>query len=95
MPLQLVKVLDCEVTDCAYNANKGCHTAAITVGSDHPACDTFLKAPQKGGAMDTTGGVGACKVDTCTYNSALECTASGIHVRVHGGHADCATFSHR
>jgi hypothetical protein len=95
MPLQMVKVLDCEVTDCAYNTNKECHTAAITVGSDHPSCDTFVKMPRKAGAMDMTGGVGACRVDTCKYNDALECTAPGIHVRLHAGHADCATFSRR
>jgi hypothetical protein len=45
--------------------------------------------------MDVTGAVGACKVDTCKHNDALECTASGIHVKVHAGHADCVTFVHR
>jgi len=95
MPLQMVKVLDCEVVDCSYNKNKECHTPAITVGRDVPACDTFLKAPQKGGAMDVTGAVGACKVDTCKHNDALECTASGIHVKLHAGQAECATFVRR
>jgi hypothetical protein len=42
-----------------------------------------------------TGGVGACKVEDCRFNSMFECSASGINVAIHSGHADCATYSPR
>ena len=94
MPMTMPKVLDCEVTDCAYNRNKECHTMAITVGAHEcPFCDTFYKSAQKGGAPDMMGGVGACRESDCRFNKSLECTASGIHIGLHEGHADCKTFS--
>ncbi len=96
MAMKMPKILNCTVTDCSYNSSKVCHAMAITVGSSkHPICYTFLKMPQKGGAMDMTGSVGACKESDCKYNKSLECTASGINVGMHKDHADCTTFSSR
>ncbi len=91
----MTKILSCTVSECAYNISNECHTMAITVGSDHPACDTFYKSSSKGGAPDFTGGVGACRVENCTHNKTLECSASGINVGPHAGHADCRTFAAR
>lgn len=94
--ITMPKIMGCTASDCAYNKNNECHTMAITVGDGrHPACDTYYKALNKGGSPDITGSVGACKVDICKFNKALECSASGINVGSHSGHADCKTFSPR
>jgi len=96
MATSMPKVLDCAVMECSYNRNKECHAMAITVGSGgHPMCDTLIKSSQKGGIMDMTGGVGACKESDCKFNTSLECSASGIHVGLHMDHADCSTFAMR
>lgn len=94
MAISMPKILDCMVTDCSYNKDKACHAMAITVGhGGHPMCDTFIRTAQKGGFMDMTGGVGACRESGCRFNKALECSASGIHVKLHVDHADCSTFA--
>jgi hypothetical protein len=96
MAVQTPKILDCSVTDCSYNSNKACHAVAITVGNGScPMCDTYFNSSQKGGAMEITGSVGACKEFDCKFNKSLECSAPGIHVSGHMGHADCATFSRK
>lgn len=90
------QVMSCTVTECCYNDDSTCHAAAIQVGRDHPMCDTF--SPQTGsscGAADLTGGVGACHVSACQFNSSLLCAAPGIVVGAHAGHADCQTFRQR
>lgn len=93
--MSMPKILSCSVNECAYNKNDQCHTLAITVGNAHPSCDTFIKSPIRGGSEDLTGGVGACKVQDCGFNKALECSAPGISVAPHGGHGDCRTFRAR
>jgi phosphoribosylformylglycinamidine (FGAM) synthase-like enzyme len=93
MDVMVPKILDCNVTDCAYNNTNECHAAAITVGDKEPMCDTFTISSAKAGIAEAIGGVGACKVADCAYNDALECTADGIHVGTHSGHADCMTFT--
>ncbi len=96
MAVQTPKVIDCSVRDCSYNQNKACHAVAITVGDSNCAmCDTYYHSSQKGGAMEITGSVGACKEDDCKFNNSLECSAPGIHVANHMGHADCSTFSRK
>lgn len=96
MAIQAPKVLDCSVTECSYNTNKACHAIAITVGDTTCAmCDTYFNSSEKGGAMDVTGSVGACKENDCKFNRSLECSAPGIHVANHMGHADCSTYSRR
>lgn len=86
----------CDVTECAYNIDKNCHAVAITVGNAQAArCDTFYKH-SKGGIRTLTGGVGACKMDSCKFNTDLECFADqGIKVATNGGEAVCKTFSPR
>lgn len=92
MAMNMPKILSCSVNECAYNKDDKCHTLAITVGSGHPSCDTFIKARTKGGSEDLVGGVGACREEYCRFNKALECSAQGISVAPHNGHADCRTF---
>ncbi|RJQ18089.1 MAG: DUF1540 domain-containing protein [Nitrospiraceae bacterium] len=92
--MSMPKISACEVADCSYNADKKCHTLAITVGDSSCAmCDTFTKASKKGGDPSTIGGVGACRSDNCRFNTSLECTAGSILVGLHSGHADCKTFA--
>jgi hypothetical protein len=98
MTKEIPKITACDVTDCVYNKHSACHTPAITVGGpgeDCPKCDTFTKGANRGGIMDMTGGVGACKVDACSYNRDLECSAPSIKVGRHQGHPDCLTFQPR
>ena len=96
MAMKMSKILGCSVKECSYNKNGECHTIAITVGDgSHAACDTFYRSQHKGGAPDMHGCVGACRAEDCSFNSLLECTAPGIDVGPHAGHADCRTFSSR
>ena len=95
MELKMPKIIDCSMKECAYNTDKLCHAMAITVGSKSPMCDTFMKRKQKGGMKEMNGSVGACKIDNCTFNQSLECTADGIHVGIHADHAECETFQVR
>lgn len=93
---EMPKVVECMMTDCAYNTDKICHAMAITVGGGMcPLCDTAMKAVKKGGVMDMTGTVGACKVENCRFNDSLECGADGIRVTLHQQHAECGTFKSR
>lgn len=95
MQLTLPPVKQCDALDCSYNRDRQCHAAAITVGGEHPYCDTYMKSSQMKGGVPETGEVGACKVFNCEYNQNLECKASGIDVSMHEGHADCFTFKAR
>lgn len=89
------KIIDCEVGECSFNKDSKCHAIAITVGGPEPACDTFMSGKRKGGVMDMTGGVGACKVEDCAFNQSLECSAGGIEVSMHSHNAECGTFKKR
>jgi hypothetical protein len=91
---KMPKVIDCLVAACAFNQDRCCHARAITVGGPEPLCDTFAKSRDKGGDIACTGCVGACKVQSCGHNEALECTAEGIRVMPSGVEARCATFVH-
>lgn len=95
MAFQLPKISKCSVTQCSYNMNFQCHTPAITVGSDHAACDSYIDLMDKGGFTNVTGSVGACHESDCLFNKSLECSAPGIEVGQHKGHADCLTFNSR
>ncbi len=92
--MEMVKIINCSVSECAYNQNDTCHAMAITVGGgpDH-RCDTFFSAAAMGGFPETTGGVGACRTAACMYNQNLECSASGIRVGREGEEIDCLTFA--
>ncbi len=98
MVKNMSSIKSCEVTDCSYNKHNSCHTLAITVGGPGdacPMCDTFISAAQRAGIPDVQGGVGACRVESCSYNDSLECSAPSISVTRHSGHPDCATFRPR
>jgi len=90
---KISKIIDCDATNCVYNKGKECHTFAINVGDDLPVCDTFMRSNDKGGWDDVHGGVGSCKVKTCSHNSSFECTCEGIHMHVVGNHVDCTSYS--
>ena len=97
MAMKMSKITACNVHDCSYNQDKQCHALAITVGGPEvcACCDTYLHTAHKGGAADIIGGVGACKVEKCSFNTSLECGAPGIAVGMHQGHAECSTFKAR
>ncbi len=95
MMLKMVKIMECNATDCVYNRERQCHTMGITIGSPCPMCDTYTAGGNKGGETGITGGIGACRQSDCTFNRSLECHAPGIRVGCHTDHADCVTFRHR
>jgi hypothetical protein len=91
--IKMPKVLDCTAEECAYNMRHICHAMAVTIGNGGcPLCDTAIKSSRKAGMRDIIAKVGACKVENCMHNDALECTADGIHVKIHIDHAECTTF---
>jgi hypothetical protein len=95
---EMVKIVSCDVTDCSYNKHNACHTLAITVGGPSdpcPSCDTYMHSNQKGGILDMQGGIGACKVEKCSFNNALECSAPSVKVAAHQSHPDCMTYKPR
>jgi hypothetical protein len=98
MPTATPVIRTCTVTKCAYNLENQCHTPAITVGEGRqPVCDTFLcdvcvKTVDKGGSRDTNAHVGACKIEQCEHNEALECAAGSIKVDIQQDRPSCDTF---
>lgn len=95
--MEMPKVMECDVTQCAYNEKKKCHALAITIGDgSHPHCDTFCQSgSMKGGDMTAMAGVGACKISECRHNDHLECRASSIRVGHLIDDIDCQTFKPR
>ncbi len=89
------EIEECEAEDCSFNANGNCHAIAINVGGigdECPSCDTYINVVDKGGIQNVIAGVGACKVQDCTHNKMLECTAKSVSIKLHAQHADCATY---
>jgi hypothetical protein len=96
MAMSMSKISECDVTNCSYNVDKKCHTLGITVGDQSCArCDTYFDSGTKGGDLEVSGGVGACKTADCKFNTAFECSALAIKVGRHSGHADCETYTPR
>jgi len=93
MCFNMSEVLDCSVTECAYNVDRKCRTMAINVGGSGPLCDAFIRHSSKAGMQNINGGVGACKMENCKYNKSLECSAEGIHVELLKDKAECITFT--
>ena len=94
--MNMSKVSQCQVTQCAYNIDTICHALAITVGdSNDPRCDTFIESSRKGGDVNSIAGVGACKVGSCRFNRSLECQAQSIVVGYRGENVDCLTFDQK
>ena len=83
-------VLTCTAQDCSYNCRDICCAPSIEVGEDHPACDTFTTGMVQIGNEESP--IQDCKVSDCHFNSSWACTASGVTMVTHSGHADCATF---
>jgi hypothetical protein len=91
--MDLPQIVQCGATECAYNRERNCHAAAITVGyQDDARCDTFVASSHKGG-LEAIGGVGACKIVSCQHNRDLLCTATGIRIDWLGDRADCQTYA--
>ncbi|HUI93491.1 MAG TPA: DUF1540 domain-containing protein [Chitinivibrionales bacterium] len=91
----MAAIQECDAMECSFNQNKKCHAFAINVGGPNEicaSCDTFFKTNVKGGLQNVSGGVGACKVQSCVYNKLLQCTAGSVRFSLHESHADCATY---
>lgn len=94
--LDMPLVAQCEVSDCAYNVDDGCHARAITVGDGmHPGCDTYFDSNDHTRSNGTRAGVGACKVSGCKFNDDYECSASNIDVGYGAEDVECLTFTPR
>jgi hypothetical protein len=91
--LELPRVTECTVEGCSYNHN-GCHAGAVTISArgDQAECATFIPLEVKGGLKAVLARVGACQRSDCTYNEALECTATAVHIGPGGDVADCLTY---
>jgi len=82
----------CHVNDCFYNRANECHAHAITVGSDNPFCETFMKSSQTSDKHGQ-GEVGACHINQCAYNDSMYCHAcSDIEVGWSMNEVQCLTF---
>jgi hypothetical protein len=94
MAMNMPRVQECSVNECAYNTERSCHALAITIGEkpSNPLCDTFFTSQRHGGIKETAAGVGACKSFECSYNKDFECSASSIQVGMKGSQPDCLTF---
>lgn len=95
MPTQMPEVRNCAAQDCYYNRTEVCHAPAITVGSGHPVCDTFIYRSDDHGMPAANGSVGACHEGDCKFNDLLMCHAGSINVDYHLGHPDCVTYDPR
>ncbi len=94
--MEMSKVSECEVTECAYNMDEMCHAMAITIGDTvHPMCDTACMAINEELDTSFSAGVGACKTNGCIYNQGFECVASEISVGYNSDEVDCMTFRQR
>jgi hypothetical protein len=90
MQMSEAHVLTCGAETCSYNCRDVCCAPSIEVGAEHPACDTYTT-----GAVDILEGEPAvrdCKVFDCNFNNSEMCSAAGITMISHAGHADCGTF---
>jgi hypothetical protein len=83
-------VLTCTVSDCGYNRSLKCFAPSIAVGDDHPYCDTYTHDTVP--AAESEAFVSQCLTMMCDFNDAGHCSARGVTLDCHSGHADCATF---
>lgn len=92
--MDMPRVFNCEELGCAYNLDGSCHALAITISDGmHPKCLTYWNSEKKGGDIDATAGVGACRESNCVYNNRLECQASQVCIGQRADCYDCLTFS--
>ena len=92
--MDMVQILKCNMSTCAYNMYDVCHTPGINVGP-HAECNTYTHGGSGGGFQEVKGGIGACFASNCTFNDQLECGAMDINVASHDRHADCEIFQAR
>jgi hypothetical protein len=85
-------VMTCLAERCSWNCMDECCAPKIEIGADHPACDTFTTGSVH--PMDVNAEVEDCKVTDCHFNNAMACSAAGITLSTHSGHADCMTYRH-
>ncbi len=97
--MEMSKILFCDMESCAYNKLQKCHASRVKVGHPHegcdlahPLCDTYMKSAEKMMASNRAI-VEICDEDCCSFNKMYQCTASGVSIGFHHGHADCRTFS--
>lgn len=83
-------IMTCSATDCSYNRGLECFAPSITVGDDHPYCDTYTHGPVRPASWDSF--VAKCLITMCDFNRQSRCTARGVTIDCHADHADCATF---
>lgn len=89
-------VISCSVMECVFNTEMDCHAPSITVGGDHPNCDTFsMDDSESKSKQPEISEVQDCMVEPCKYNNEMECNAPGITVGHHASHADCNTYQPR
>lgn len=95
--MEMSRIERCDATKCAYNSDGACHALGITIGHEGgcPDCDTFFVNDSKGGDQSASGGVGACKVASCEYNSKFECDAPSISVGPAQDHVHCLTYEEK
>ncbi len=86
------QITDCQAIDCSFNHSGKCRTIGINVGGPEPLCDTFVTASFKGGILNATAKVGACKVQACMHNKLLECGAERIQVILNNEQALCGSY---
>jgi len=93
--MTITKVLICGAETCAYNKKKECHAMAVTIGSSHQQCETYMEGAHKGGIPAAQARVGACHMKNCHFNKMLECSAPAIVLAAHTRHGDCCTFQEK
>ena len=86
------RIIDCQAYECSFNHRGECRAVGINIGGPEPLCDTFIRTESKGGNLSTTAIVGACKVEVCQFNKALECMAEEIQVVMNNDQAICGTY---
>lgn len=85
-------VMTCLAEECSYNCRDECCAPAIKIGADHPTCDTFTTGEVA--IVEMGSCVQDCKVSDCHFNHEMACSASGVTLSTHSGHADCITYRH-
>jgi hypothetical protein len=93
--MMMPQVKNCTLGECYYNREEICHANAITIGSDHQMCDTFIADADRHGTPADIGRVGACHQSDCHFNEERSCGAGSINVDYHQEHGDCVTFEAR
>lgn len=87
------QVMTCHANDCSYNCELECCAPDITVGDQHPMCDTYTHSD----VSETTheASVSRCGVTQCYFNDSQMCDAQGITLMHHATHVDCSTFRNK